>query len=88
MTQKLLSTQAATDWVLYKLDGGLSHVLLDEAQDTSPAQWDLIGSLTREFTAGQGIEKPQDPRTLFVVCLLYTSPSPRDQRGSRMPSSA
>ena len=67
MTQKLLSTQAATDWVLYKLDGGLSHVLLDEAQDTSPAQWDLIGSLTREFTAGKGIEKPQDPRTLFVV---------------------
>ena len=25
---------------------------------------------------------------LFFVCLLYTSPSPRDQRGSRMPSSA
>ena len=25
---------------------------------------------------------------LFKVCLLYTSPSPRDQRGSRMPSSA
>ena len=25
---------------------------------------------------------------LFVICLLYTSPSPRDQRGSRMPSSA
>ena len=24
----------------------------------------------------------------FVTCLLYTSPSPRDQRGSRMPSSA
>ena len=23
-----------------------------------------------------------------IVCLLYTSPSPRDQRGSRMPSSA
>ena len=25
---------------------------------------------------------------LFNNCLLYTSPSPRDQRGSRMPSSA
>ena len=24
----------------------------------------------------------------FITCLLYTSPSPRDQRGSRMPSSA
>ena len=67
LTQKLLSTQAATDWVLYKLDGGLSHVLLDEAQDTSPAQWDLIQSLTREFISGTGIERAQDPRTLFVV---------------------
>ena len=27
-------------------------------------------------------------RDLLDVCLLYTSPSPRDQRGSRMPSSA
>ena len=25
---------------------------------------------------------------LYHICLLYTSPSPRDQRGSRMPSSA
>ena len=25
---------------------------------------------------------------LLMICLLYTSPSPRDQRGSRMPSSA
>ena len=27
-------------------------------------------------------------RARFEICLLYTSPSPRDQRGSRMPSSA
>ena len=25
---------------------------------------------------------------VIIACLLYTSPSPRDQRGSRMPSSA
>ena len=30
----------------------------------------------------------EDRRTLLKACLLYTSPSPRDQRGSRMPSSA
>ena len=29
-----------------------------------------------------------DPIDAFWICLLYTSPSPRDQRGSRMPSSA
>ena len=28
------------------------------------------------------------PYTVYETCLLYTSPSPRDQRGSRMPSSA
>ena len=60
-----LSGQAA--WVLYKLDGGISHVLLDEAQDTSPDQWTLIHALTEEFFSGMGSEKPQDPRTLFVV---------------------
>ena len=30
----------------------------------------------------------QTPEGFKVTCLLYTSPSPRDQRGSRMPSSA
>ena len=29
-----------------------------------------------------------DPTKIKTICLLYTSPSPRDQRGSRMPSSA
>ena len=28
------------------------------------------------------------PLPMYIICLLYTSPSPRDQRGSRMPSSA
>ena len=28
-------------WVHYKLDRGIHHVLIDEAQDTSPKQWDL-----------------------------------------------
>mgnify|MGYP001210838549 CR=1 FL=1 len=66
-TRSLLTESGMSDWVLYKLDGGLSHVLLDEAQDTSPAQWELVRALTGEFDAGQGIERAQDPRTLFVV---------------------
>ncbi len=65
--RRLLTRSNQTDWVLYKLDGGLSHVLLDEAQDTSPEQWDVIGALTGEFAAGSGAERQQDPRTLFVV---------------------
>ena len=36
-------------------------------------------------SSGMGIMTPLPPDT---ICLLYTSPSPRDQRGSRMPSSS
>jgi len=52
-------------WVLYKLDGGLDHVLLDEAQDSNPEQWGIAGALTAEFTAGEG--RNEAPRTLFAV---------------------
>ena len=38
-------------------------------------------------TADQG-SNPASKPTRINTCLLYTSPSPRDQRGSRMPSSA
>ncbi len=61
----LLTDPSLSAWVLYRLDGGISHVLVDEAQDTSPAQWRLIQLLTAEFTAGEGIH--EGPRTLFVV---------------------
>jgi ATP-dependent helicase/nuclease subunit A len=54
------------DWVLYKLDGGIDHILVDEAQDTSPEQWEVIERLAREFTAGEGA-RPDTPRSLFVV---------------------
>lgn len=66
-TRDLLASEGLSSWVLYKLDVGLSHVLLDEAQDTSPAQWELIRALTQEFTAGEGRERLQDPRTVFMV---------------------
>ncbi|MEM9344251.1 MAG: double-strand break repair helicase AddA [Pseudomonadota bacterium] len=61
----LLSDSASTAWVLYRLDAGIDHVLLDEAQDTSPAQWHVISRLVTEFGAGQGA-RPVN-RTLFVV---------------------
>ena len=40
--------------MLFKLDGGLDHVLLDEAQDTAPDQWDILRALTAEFFIGAG----------------------------------
>jgi len=63
---RLLSSKETTQWVLYKLDAGLSHILVDEAQDTSPDQWRIVRALAEEFFAGGG--KPRErPRTLFVV---------------------
>jgi ATP-dependent helicase/nuclease subunit A len=52
-------------WVLYKLDGGLDHLLLDEVQDTAPAQWAIAGALTAEFFAGEGAREGR--RTVFAV---------------------
>ncbi len=66
---RLLTGSEAADWVLYRLDGGIDHVLVDEAQDTSPAQWQVIRALTAEFFAGLGAEPGHrpGPRTIFVV---------------------
>ncbi|CFX19482.1 Double-strand break repair helicase AddA [Candidatus Filomicrobium marinum] len=55
----------AADWVLYKLDGGIDHILVDESQDTSPAQWNVVETLAREFYSGEGAR--EDVRTLFAV---------------------
>ena len=53
-------------WVLYRLDGGIDHILIDEAQDTSPTQWRIIEKLSQEFYAGEG-SRDKINRTLFVV---------------------
>ncbi len=59
----LLSDAAMAQWVLFRLDGGIDHILVDEAQDTSPEQWRVVERLTAEFTAGAS----DRVRTLFVV---------------------
>ncbi|MGV8998575.1 MAG: double-strand break repair helicase AddA [Parvibaculaceae bacterium] len=64
-TRALLAQQHMTPWVLYKLDGGIDHILVDEAQDTSPNQWDIVASLTDEFFAGLGAN--EKTRTMFAV---------------------
>jgi len=56
----------AAAWVLYKLDGGIDHILIDEAQDTSPQQWDVIAKLAEEFFAGRGARADR-ARTIFAV---------------------
>ena len=64
LTGKLLQDPGAA-WVLYKLDGGIEHLLLDEAQDTAPAQWKIANAIAEEFFAGKGAVEA--PRSIFAV---------------------
>ncbi|WP_207768672.1 double-strand break repair helicase AddA [Pelagivirga sediminicola] len=62
----LLTRSDVAAWVLFRLDGGIDHILVDEAQDTSPAQWQVIDRLAQEFTSGLGARQDVQ-RTIFVV---------------------
>ncbi|MBB5073766.1 ATP-dependent helicase/nuclease subunit A [Bartonella callosciuri] len=64
-TLHLLQRQGASQWVHYKLDRGLDHILLDEAQDTNPEQWQIIQLLAQEFFTGHS--QRTNIRTLFAV---------------------
>jgi ATP-dependent helicase/nuclease subunit A len=59
-------TRVSSGWVHYKLDRGVDHVLIDEAQDTSPRQWDIVFHIIDEFTSGTGAREGV-VRTIFAV---------------------
>ena len=65
LVRNLLRRSEVSEWVRYKLDGGIEHILLDEAQDTAPAQWEIIDALAEEFHQEER-DVPQ-ARTLFAV---------------------
>jgi len=63
---RLLQRKDAGPWVQYKLDKGIDHILVDEAQDTGPEQWEIIRILSREFFAGLSAREDLS-RTIFAV---------------------
>lgn len=65
-TLRLLQIQGMHKWVMFKLDQGIDHILVDEAQDTNPEQWDIIHALCAEFFEGDGARADM-PRTIFAV---------------------
>ncbi|MGX9105248.1 UvrD-helicase domain-containing protein, partial [Escherichia coli] len=66
-TANLLGDRDGAAWVLYKLDGGLDHILVDEAQDTAPEQWAIVESLAAEFFTDRGAGTRTAVRTIFAV---------------------
>lgn len=65
LTCKLLERRDIGAWVRFKLDRGIDHLLVDEAQDTNPRQWRIIDALTDDFFSGEGTAR--DRRTIFAV---------------------
>jgi len=66
MTARLLQKSDMAAWIRYKLDQRTDHILIDEAQDTNLAQWEIVRALAGEFFAGLGAD-PDRHRTLFTV---------------------
>ena len=65
-TRALLAKPGMGDWVRYKLDRDIDHLLVDEAQDTNPGQWEIVEALAAEFFTGAS-EAERRHRTLFMV---------------------
>ncbi len=65
-TVEILSNATTSQWILFRLDEGIDHILVDEAQDVSPKQWEIVARLAEEFAAGLG-QKDHLSRTVFAV---------------------
>ena len=65
--RKLLIRSDVADWVRYKLDGGISHILVDEAQDTPPVQWDILDALHENFDPEDKHQTTGLAKTFFAV---------------------
>jgi len=63
--QSLITEKQDAEWVRFKLDSGLTHILVDESQDTNPDQWSVVEKLVEEFFAGQGAVERE--RSVFAV---------------------
>ncbi len=63
---RLLGKEDASAWIRYKLDRRFDHILIDEAQDTNQAQWDIVLALVDDFFSGEGAQADHN-RTIFTV---------------------
>src|SRR3546814_6795092 len=65
-TVHLLNENRMAEWIRYKLDQTTDHILVDEAQDTNIAQWQIVAALAADFFSGESA-KGDKVRTIFTV---------------------
>lgn len=65
-TVALLNTPGVGQWISFKLDQAVDHILIDEAQDTNLDQWRIVKAIAGEFFAGSGAKNDR-VRTIFKV---------------------
>ena len=88
-TRRLLAQPGMGDWVRYKLDRQTDHILVDEAQDTNSAQWDIVKALAEEYFSGS-TEAERRHRTIFMVgdfkqaIFRFQGTDPREFEGARV----
>jgi ATP-dependent helicase/nuclease subunit A len=84
----LLASDGLGEWIRYKLDRQFDHILIDEAQDTNEAQWQIVEALAGDFFAGFG-QKDDKLRTIFAVgdfkqaIFRFQGTSPENFRAAR-----
>ncbi len=66
-TAQLLANGDLAEWVRFKLDQRIDHLLIDEAQDTNAAQWTIADGLTGEFFVGEGAREAGRVPSMFTV---------------------
>ena len=66
-TAALLKQGGMGDWIRFKMDRRLDHILVDESQDTNRMQWNIIEELSDDFFSGIGAKEEQRLRTIFSV---------------------
>ena len=74
--------------VIFAIGGWQRRWISDDGLIVLRTVRNLLAGNGPVFNAGERVEANTSVVWQYIICLLYTSPSPRDQRGSRMPSSA
>ena len=62
LTLRLINNSEHAQWINYRLNGGIEHILIDEAQDNSSKQWEIINKISENF-----FDNEENQKSIFIV---------------------